>query len=194
LEITQLKTTYLIKKKQEDGSVCLSVGSAAEWLAVVEANKQLPAEQRRYFILDYIADGDDLDRMVIEAPAEDYRVWHNEHMAAQRNRALGKGYKFLSLDAVKASENGPVRLSDILPSSEQLEETASCQVLMEELREKLIKWRPWGNDLLDMYLDGQKRNCSAMLAEKYGVSQRMVRKYKCQFENFVKNFLAGVPF
>ncbi len=189
-----MKTTYLIKKKQEDGSVCLSVASAAEWLAVVDANKQLPAEQRRYFILDYIADGNDLDRMVIEAPAEDYRVWHNEHMAAQRNRALGQNYKTVPLDAIQDSENGPAFLSDILSSPEQLEETASYRVLMGELREKLAEWRPWGNDLLDMYLEGQKRSCSAMLAEKYGVSQRMVRKYKSQFEDFVKKFLSGVPF
>ena len=59
-------TTYLVNKRQSDGTVRLSVADHAEWLAVVKANRELPAEQRRYFIVDYIKDGTDLDCMVTE--------------------------------------------------------------------------------------------------------------------------------
>ena len=65
-----MKTTYLVNQEQPDGSVCLAVVSSTVWRTIVERNKQLPLDQQRYFIIDYIKDGDELDRMVIEAPAD----------------------------------------------------------------------------------------------------------------------------
>jgi len=38
----------------------------------VEKNKILPVEQKRYFMLDYISDGSDMDKIVVEAPADIY--------------------------------------------------------------------------------------------------------------------------
>ena len=93
-----MKTTYLMNQAQPDGSVGLAVVSSAEWLDAVRQNKHLPAEQQRHFIIDYIADGDELDRMVIEAPIEEYRKWHREHMASERNRQAGKNMQKLSID------------------------------------------------------------------------------------------------
>ena len=85
-------------------------------------------------------------------------------------------------------------LQDILSSGEDVEKSVYDQMLLDDLRQGLAAWRPWGNDLLDFYLEGQARNCNGVIAQKYGVSERAVRKYKRQFEQFVKNFLEGVPF
>ncbi len=38
-----MKTTYLMNKVQPDGSIRLSIATFEEWLAMVEANKSLPA-------------------------------------------------------------------------------------------------------------------------------------------------------
>jgi len=189
-----MKTTYLLKKTYPDGSERLAVASSAEWMAVVKANKLLPPEKRRYFILDYIAEKSGLDRMVIEVPYDDYVVWLREHVSAQRNRALGKNYQQISLDTAIFTENGPVHFCNIIAAEERVEDMACDQMLIVELREKLAKWKPWANDLLDWYLQGEKRTCTKCLAQKYNVSTQVVRKYKRQFEKFIKNFLKGVSF
>ena len=58
----------------------------------------------------------------------------------------------------------------------------------DELRKALEKWRPWANDLLDLYMDGKRRESTNWLAVRCGVSQQMARRYKKDFENFLKNF------
>lgn len=189
-----MKTTYLVNQTQPDGSTQLSVVSSAQWLAVVQMNKQLPADRRRYFIIDYIQDGDELDRMVIEVAADTYHAWHKEHMAAQRNRRLGRNYLHLSLDVFISTKDGPVCLEDIMAADDAVAEMVSGEMLLADLRRELSAWKPWANDLLDLYLQGKRRSCSSILAEKYGVSERAVRKYKRQFEDFVKKFVSSVPF
>lgn len=189
-----MKTTYLVNQEQPDGSVCLAVVSSAVWRTVVERNKQLPLDQQRYFVIDYIADSSEIDRMVIETTAEDYRVWHKEHMASERNRRLGNAYQFVPLDALRYGTDGIEYLQENFLADDQLEEIVCSQIILVDLRRKLAEWKPWANDLLDMYLLGNQRNCTGVIAEKYGVSDRVVRKYKRQLEDFIKNFLEGVPF
>ena len=109
-----MKTTYLMNKAQADGSVQLSVTDREEWQAVVKANKQIPAEKRRYFILDYIKDGADLDCMIIEAPVDVYRTWIREHMASKRNRDAGKAYQHFSVDAPVTDSDGVETLLDTI--------------------------------------------------------------------------------
>ncbi len=189
-----MKTIYLMNKPQPDGSTCLSVATAAEWLAAVNGNKGLSAEQRRYFILDYIADGDDLDCMVIETPLAEYRKWDRGRPAEKRNRHVGQAFQQLSLDAPFYGSEDSGNLLDLIASDTQVESEACDIVLMEELQKALASWRPWANDLLEMYLNGQKRACTKIIARKYGVSPQVARKYKRQFEEFIKNFLGGVSF
>ena len=189
-----MKTTYLVNQEQPDGSICLTVVSSGEWLSVVEMNKQLPLDQRRYFIIDYIDDGDELDRMVIEAPRSDYLAWLKEHNAAERNRSLGSKYQHLSLDVLVSENERSIRLGDMIPSDEVIEESVINQMMQDNLREMLSAWKPWASDLLEIYLHGDKRTCTNTLAEKYGVSPQVIRKYKRQFENFIKNFSSGVSF
>lgn len=189
-----MKTTYLIYKPQADGSVSLSVATCDEWADVAKANKQLPPEKRRYFILDHIMDGDDLDRMVIEAPFSEYQIWIRGYMADKRNREAGRTLRHLSLDAKLFEQEGAETLLDVIPSKGSAEECAFEKMLMENLRSSLSAWKPWANDLLDAYLQGEKRACTERLAQKYGVSVQVIRKYKRQFEVFVKKFLEGVSF
>ncbi len=189
-----MKTIYLMNKAQPDGSTCLSVASAAEWLSAVTGNKGLPIEQRRYFILDYIADGDDLDCIVIETSLADYREWDRGRPAEKRNRRAGQAIQQLSLDAPLNDSEDSGSLLDLIAADTQVESTACDIVLMDELKKALASWRPWANDLLEMYMNDQKRACTKILARKYGVSPQVVRKYKRQFEEFIKNFLGGVSF
>ncbi len=189
-----MKTTYLLNKEQDDGTIRPTVVESGEWLSVVKLNSSLPADQRRYFIIDYIPEGDTLDRMVIEVPADDYREWNREHTASERNRAFQRShYQLLSLDALMERDGQSV-FSDIMSSNAQIDEEVCDQVIMDELRIQLAVWKPWANDLLDLYLSGEKKACTDRLAVKYNVSPQSVRKYKRQFESFVKNFFEGVSF
>ncbi len=189
-----MKTTYLMNKVQPDGSIRLSIATFEEWLAMVEANKSLPASQQRYFIVDCISDSRDMDRMVIEVTAAEYREWNRDRMAAARNRVLGKNYQVLSLDAPFRTENTVLDLRKALKSGERMEEQVCSQMLEVQLREALAAWKPWANDMLDCYLRGERRTCTDTLSMKYGVSPQVVRKYKRQFEKFIKKFLGGVSF
>ena len=190
-----MKITYLLNKQQPDGVLRLTVSTVSEWHAVLQENRQCPADQRRYFILDYIDDGGNPDCMIIEVPKDVYRVWNREHMASERNRIAGKAFQKFSLDAE------PSRTGDSITSTrsdliaQDLEEKLMWErLLLENLRFELARWQPWANDLLELYLRGRKKNCARILAEKYGVSQQTVRKYKRQFEFFVKKFFEGVSF
>lgn len=183
-----------MNKAQADGSVQLSIADREEWQAAVKANKQLPAEKRRYFILDYIKDGADLDCMVIEAPVNVYRTWIREHMASKRNRDAGKGYQILSLDAPVADSDGVETMFDTISAGGSVEESICVEMLLTDLRETLAAWKSWANDLLDIYLQGRKRSCTELMAQKYSVSSQVIRKYKRQFEDFVKKIFEGVSF
>lgn len=189
-----MRTTYLINKVQPDGSICLSVASVEEWIAVVNENKGLPVEQRRNFIRDYIADGDDLDCLIIETSLAEYRKWDRARLAEKRNRRAGRAFQILSLDAPINESEDSMSLVDLIGVDMQVEFIACDQVLMDELRKALASWKPWANELLEMYLQGQKRTCTDVLAEKYAVSPQVIRKYKRQFEEFIKKFLGGVSF
>ena len=57
-------------------------------------------------------------------------------------------------------------------------------------RKELEDWRPWGVFLLELYLAGEHRSCVPMLVRRYKVSPQTARKYKRQFENFLKKFFA----
>ncbi len=183
-----MKITYLVNKLQNDGSIELTDVSYSEWRAIVEKNKGLPAEQQRYFVLDYIPDEGDMDKMVIEVPLDKYREWHREHMACKRNRDLGKTYQHLSLEVIAEIEDVQANFADTDPAIDNAFEKFRSKMLLESLRKALAEWKPWAIDLLDLYMLGHRKDCTGIIAKKYGVSSRMVRKYKRQFEEFVKNF------
>lgn len=121
-----MKTTYLLNKTQANGNICLSVVSAEEWRAAVAVSKE--SGQRRYFIFDYIFDMDDVDRMVIEVSADDYRQWSQERMAAKRNRELGRNYQHLSLDALVTEKDFRLCLGDAVTTDKPIETVILGQI------------------------------------------------------------------
>ena len=189
-----MKTTYLVNKTRSDGTVQLSVATFEEWLAIVEANKSLPSCQQRYFVIDCIVDNQGMDRMVIESTAAEYREWNRNRMASSRNRILGRDYQVLSLDALVRVEDTMLELKEVLGSGEQVEDQILSQMLERHLRDTLATWKPWAVDILNCYLRGERRSCTDILSIKYGVSPQVVRKYKRQFEEFIKKFMGGVSF
>ncbi len=188
-----MKNTYLINKQQKDGTTALCIATIEEWLAVVNSNRNLPTEQRRYFIADCIEEGKDIDRMIIEVTYAEYRRWNSRHTMTERSRKAGKKYQHLSLDAA-LSETNEIALLECLGGTEDIEAIAIDEILMDELKRRLSAWKPWAMDMLESYLVGEKRTCSAAMAAKYGVSEQVIRKYKRQFEEFIKKFFEGVSF
>ena len=73
-----MKTTYLVYK-QVNGIRQLVTATPEEWDTILKGNRGLPAEQRRYFIKDCFADGDELDCMYIEMTAVEYREWNSKN-------------------------------------------------------------------------------------------------------------------
>ena len=185
--------TYLLNKPQKDGTTALSTATKEEWIAAVKGNKNLPTEQRRYFIVDCIEEGNDIDRMIIEVSYDEYRRWNSRHTISERNRKEGKKFHHLSLDAVLNESDG-IELLECVGGIEDIDAAAMDEILMKELKRKLAAWKPWATDMLEIYLAGNKRTCSAAMAAKYGVSEQVIRKYKRQFEEFIKNFFTGVSF
>lgn len=182
-----MKTTYLVYK-QVDGTRQLVAATQEEWDAILKENRHLPLSERRRFMKDCIEDGDDLDCMYIEVSMQEHRDWNNRNSVRQRKRKIGTRYTHLSLDAGVA-DTDIESLHESVPSAFSLEKMAVDHILMEELKEALHKWRPWAEELLELYLSGAKRSCTDSLCKKYRLSDRAVRKRKEAFEKFVLDFL-----
>lgn len=182
-----MKTAYLIYK-EVDGARQLCAATREEWSAILKENRGLPAEQRRHFIKDCFEDGDGLDCMYIEVSAPAHRKWNSENTMRQHKRKMGKQYTMLSLDT-SAPDAEAETLHEYIPSSFDLERIVTDAVLMTELKKALRSWKPWAEELFDLYMAGQKRSCTQILCRKYQISDRAVQKRKAAFEKFVLDFL-----
>ena len=134
-----MKNTFLIYKPQKDGRAVLCTATAEEWLAAVNTNRNLPTEQRRYFISDCIEDGKEIDWMIIEVGYDEYRRWNSRHTIMERSRKAGKQYQHLSLDAV-LSEADEITLLECLSGTENMEAAVIDDILMDELKKQLSNW------------------------------------------------------
>lgn len=181
-----MKTTYLIYK-QINGLRQLAVASQQEWDVVLKENRQLPPAQRRRFMKDCIADGAELDCMYIEVSAEEHRQWNSKNTVCQRSRQAGKSFVVQSLDA-NDPDNEMEPLYRSIPSNFDLEQMMGDKVLFDQLRKALREWKPWGEELLDLYMAGKKRSCSLTFCEKYHIKERTARKCKESFEKFILDF------
>ena len=175
-----MKTTYLVNDIQADGTCGLIETTAEHWRNITKNNKLLPKADRRYFIKDIIREPGVFDCMIVEVPYTDYLRWDAERSQSTRNRKLKKTYKHCSLDAGHA---------DLIPVNYSFEETVLGERTVLELRDALANWHPWGLDFLWLYLNGKQTKSASVIARKYGVSKRQARRYKAQFETFVKDFL-----
>ena len=184
-----MKTTYLLREVQSDGSVYMVETTSEVWHSIVKADARLPQSQRRWFICDIIQDGRGLDCMVIETTFEEWRIWDNEQRQVRRNNLLKKQYEHLSADALEDDEREHSLLNEIM-REEGFETETLGYLALEELRKALLFWRPWGTMLLDYYIAGKRRTCTQELARTCNVSEQVARKYKRQFEKFVIDFFA----
>lgn len=183
-----MSATYLLMKEQPDGTVGLSLATREEWLEAIHQG------EHRYFIRDCIVDQGQMDCIVIETTEEEYRKWNKERMASQRNRQNRHGIQMLSLDEGIQSADGELLFRDTVEADDRTEELAIDSIQMKDLRHALAAWRPWGVEILDLYLASEQKACVPILARKYRVSPQTARKYKRQFESFLKKFLRGVSF
>ncbi len=182
-----MKTTYLVYK-QVNGVRQLTTATQAEWDAILKENRQLPLSEQRRFMKDCFEDGGELDCMYIEVPASEYRKWNNTNSVQQRRRKIGMLYEHLSLDA-GVPDTDIDSMHECVPSDFNLEHLAVDEVLVDELREALRAWKPWAEELLELYLAEEKRSSTKALCEKYRLSYRAVQKRKASFEKFILDFL-----
>jgi len=182
-----MKTTYLVYK-WVGGIQQLVVATQAEWDAILKENRRLPLLERRRFIKDCFEDGDELDCMYIEVSTSEHQDWNNKNSVRQRKRKIGMLYTHLSLDSGVLNTDSE-SLHESVPADFDLEGLATDHILIEELKAALRKWKPWAEELLELYLSGAKRSCTTGLCQKYQLSDRAVRKRKEAFEKFVLEFL-----
>ncbi len=186
----------MIAEQQDNGSKHLVVVPHAEWISVVKANKGLPEDQKRYFIRDVIIENDKIDLMVYEAPRARYLKWHRAQEEARSNWNTIKknNIQFLSIEALTYNEDCWDNFPNRIMPDNMMADVVISQMDVELLRATLDVWKPWANDLLDCYMNGESRSCTNRFSQKYDVLPQTIRKYKRQLKIFVKNFLEGVSF
>ena len=182
-----IKNTYLARENAVSPDSPLVEISASEWHRIAEENKSLPIERKRFFIVSTIQDGDLIDRMYMETSYEEYSAWHIGKTMGDCNRKAEADAKIYSLDAEPEKGNFSF-LMEALTDNGSMEESVHQQVSLENLRAAVKAWQPWAYDLFLCYEAGQKRNCTQILAKKYGITERAMRYRKKLFEEFCKNF------
>lgn len=178
-----MKTTYLVF----DGMGQLRVATKEEWNGIMEQNRNLPREQRRFFIQDCFEDGGILDCMYIEASREDYNKWHAENQRRYRQRQSSGDADVLSLD-ISTQTSADERMIDIMSDGIDWENMMLSEICLKELRCKLAAWRDWANELMDYYLAGEQMAATGILSAKYGLSEQLIRRRKRELENFIKKY------
>ena len=73
----KVKTTVLVRSINQSGQSILKEISGQELKIIFLKNKKLPKEERRYFMVSRIREGDVLDKMYIEIPYEEYKSWNS---------------------------------------------------------------------------------------------------------------------
>lgn len=177
-----MKTTYLINSYLPDGSTELVQTTSEHWHKIVEENKKLPKEKRRYFYADMITDSNPYDCIVMEVSYELFQKWSNEDRTARRNRAEKKKYIHVSWEALLES------CTEYLVVPNSIEDAMLSSVTIDELRAALTAWQPWAVDILNLYLAGEGKKVVKHLAGKYKIGESTARRYKHDFKFFTKKF------
>lgn len=173
-----MKNTYLVYKDVTAEKKELVVATPQEWHSIMEENKRLPREQRRFFIKDCISDFDDIDCLYIETSREEYNRWHSRYEVSVQKRKCEKGYRMLSLDYFSDGDDN-IPLQNVLASSEDIEKEVGSDMMMQELRRILptesdIRYMPlilrnsgsWKNSLLLMNTTALKQMSRALRSMK----------------------------
>ena len=73
-----MKTVYLAREQQPDGTYRLVQISAEKWHAIIKDQEGLPMEKKRHFIDDKIFDDLGEDCIKIEVSLDEWRRWDNK--------------------------------------------------------------------------------------------------------------------
>lgn len=180
--------TFLVFKDTNAEEKELVIATAEEWDAILEKNRTLPREERRFFIEHVIKESNYIDTMYFETSKEEYDKWHSQAVSQYEKDQYGKDFIFISTEQ-PSRDNPEITVGDTISDGFDLESAVLDEVLMEELRAALQNWREWAVELFDYWRAGKYRTCSKELIEKYGISYAAIAKRKKYFEAFVKNFL-----
>ena len=82
--------------------------------------------------------------------------------------------------------------ADVIADDCNVEKTVVDDMSMSLLREALSKWKEWALTMLDLYLEGKKKEATYFLSEMFSVSIRTVQRWKEMFDEFVKNFFENL--
>ena len=186
-----MKTTYLLREEQPDGSVCMVETTSEVWHAIVKADAVRPRCERRFFIYDIIPDEGGLDCMVIEVTWDEWKEWDNKQRAVRRSNERKREISFLSLDCL-IEDGDRDQFYERMLIDDIFETEVISNRSIDGLRAALREWNPWGVELMEYYIAGEKTSCTKAIAMKYEVSEQTARKYKRQFEDFVKKYFSKV--
>ncbi len=180
-----MKVTYLVFEKGIGSA--LRVATKEEWNRIMQENRALPREQRRFFMQDTFEDCGSMDSLYIETTREKYDEWHAENERRYRKRKSYGEVEILSLDVSTQTADDSCMV-DVLEDGVDWENAIIDNIRMKELRVKLATWREWANELLDYYLVGEKTAATRILSEKYGVSEKTIRLRKRLLEEFIRDY------
>lgn len=180
-------STYLVREHpHQKGSALVSV-TAREWLNVVQKNKNLPEAAQRYFIREDILEDDVLDRMYIEVDLEQYVSWNKEKCRVYRQRRAQFGIQTLSLDAELDSAEAS-SLHEIIAGNCCVEDTIISALVLDAIRNDMIRWKPWAGAMFDIYLAGAQHHGFAYFVSVHKVSRSTFYNYRQEFEKKLKNY------
>ena len=176
-----MKPRFLVRKYPElEDSPLISV-SYSEWQEIVRQNPT------RYFIKDEIYDGKP-DSIYIEVSREYYLKYRREAAKQLYVEKTAPHYRKVSLDA--RIPNGTVAsLHEVVQSGYCLEEEAISGSMMELVRKQLAEWKPWAEDMLDIYSEFDPKHGFEYFSSIHHVTKRTYYKYKAQFEEKIIKIL-----
>jgi len=183
-----MKTVYLAREQQPDGTYRLVQISAEKWHAIIKDQEGLPMEQKRHFIEDKIFDDLGEDCIKIEVPLDEWRRWDNKRKKMGRDAEQRKKYLHLSLDYVIDAETGATMLTHSTLCSIS-EDEAYRECLFEDMKKALAEWKPWALTMLQFYLDGKEKHAIEEMMEAFQIKRSSVFTYKKQFEAFLREYL-----
>ena len=184
-----MKTRYLVREQQPDGTYQLVEISSEKWHAIVKDQEGLPMEQQRFFIEDVIYDENGRDCIKIETTLEEWRKWDNNRKKKGREFDHQRKFIHLSLDYVIDTETGATMMTHSIEGCVS-EEQAFKECYFEELQRALAAWRPWAVRMLRFYMEGDAKHANKEMMAEFHVTERMVRYYKAEFETFMKDYFS----
>ena len=115
--------------------------------------------------MNIIPTADGADKMYIEVPYEEYKVWDSERTVRREKNKYRRLYQHFSLE--QSFDGNDEQAEDwLLAAQESVEYRVESDMATERLLKALALWQPWAVDLYYAYISGRKYQCNRELAEK----------------------------